>query len=318
MAQLFFSYSHRDEALRDELEVHLAQLKNEGIIEAWHDRRIPAGDAFDEAISENLERADIILLLVSSYFLASRYCYHIEMTRALERHAAGEARVIPVILHPCDWKTAPFAKLQAVPRDAVPVSKYPNQHDAFLEIATAVRHAAQACPSPPAPAAPPATRAPAPGPKKPELRSSNLRLRKDFTDHDRDHYLDSSFEYMANFFEGSLRELEERNSEITARFKRIDSQQFSATIYRDGKQVTQCFIRLGTPGALGKGIFFSHDVARGGNGFNESLSVRDDGHLLSLEPMGMPSFGSAKRGDRLTQEGAAEYYWSLLIGPLQR
>jgi hypothetical protein len=314
MAQLFFSYSHRDEALRDELEVHLAQLKNKGIIEAWHDRRIPAGDAFDDAISENLEGADLILLLVSPYFLASRYCYHVEMTRALERHAAGEARVIPVILHPCDWKTAPFAGLQAVPRDAVPVSKYPNQHDAFLEIATAVRQATRGC----APAAPRAAPAPASGPKKPEVRTSNLRVRKEFTDHDCDHFLDASFEYMANFFEGSLRELEQRNPEITMRFKRIDAQQFTAMIYRDGKQVSQCLIHLGTPGTFGKGIFFSHEVARGGNGFNESLTVRDDGHLLSLEPMGMASFGSANRGDRLTQEGAAEYYWSILIGPLQR
>src|ERR1044072_2186300 len=100
MAVAFFSYSHRDEALRDELEVHLATLKRQGLIEAWHDRRITAGDDFAGVISEHLERADIILLLVSPYFLNSNYCYDVEMTRALERHREKTARVIPVILQP--------------------------------------------------------------------------------------------------------------------------------------------------------------------------------------------------------------------------
>lgn len=139
MARLFISYSHRDEALLHELQLHLAQLQNEGRIETWHDRRIAAGDQFEDAISENLERADIILLLVSPYFLASKYCYQIEMKLALDRHESKFARVIPVILHPCDWKTAPFAKLSAVPRDGMPVSKFENQHDAFLEIVQAIR-----------------------------------------------------------------------------------------------------------------------------------------------------------------------------------
>jgi hypothetical protein len=73
MARLFFSYSHRDEAFRDELEIHLSALKRQGVIETWHDRRIGAGKEFDPAISEHLESADIILLLVSPYFIASDY-----------------------------------------------------------------------------------------------------------------------------------------------------------------------------------------------------------------------------------------------------
>ncbi|WP_445628750.1 toll/interleukin-1 receptor domain-containing protein [Nostoc sp. DSM 114167] len=89
MATIFFSYSHRDETLRDELEIHLAMLKKQGFIETWHDRRITAGEEFDKAISKNLEEADIILLLVSSDFLASNYCYDIEMQRAMEKHEQG-------------------------------------------------------------------------------------------------------------------------------------------------------------------------------------------------------------------------------------
>jgi tetratricopeptide (TPR) repeat protein len=118
-------------------------LKRQGVIETWHDRRIGAGKEFDSEISEHLETAQIILLLISPYFIASDYCYDIEMTSALERHKSGEARVIPVILHPCDWHSLPFGKLTAIPKDGKPVSKYPNQHDAFLEVSLAIRTAVQ-------------------------------------------------------------------------------------------------------------------------------------------------------------------------------
>ena len=89
---VFFSYSHKDEALRDQLETHLAMLKRQGVILTWHDRRLVAGDNIDSGIAKELDQADIILLLVSPDFLASDYCYGIEVARALERHAAGEVR----------------------------------------------------------------------------------------------------------------------------------------------------------------------------------------------------------------------------------
>jgi len=104
MVTLFFSYSHKDEDLRNELETHLALLKRQGIISSWHDRRITAGGDIDKTISSELESSQIILLLVSAHFLASDYCYEKEMTRALEKHKDGSAVVVPVILHPCDLK----------------------------------------------------------------------------------------------------------------------------------------------------------------------------------------------------------------------
>ncbi|MCP4545752.1 MAG: toll/interleukin-1 receptor domain-containing protein [bacterium] len=142
MINLFFSYSHRDEESRDELEVHLSSLKREGIILPWHDRRISAGDDFERSISEHLEAAHIILLLVSPYFLDSDYCHEVEMRRALERHEAGEARVIPVILQPSDWKNSPFGKILATPTGGKPIAKYSNPHDAYLEIVTQIRQVA--------------------------------------------------------------------------------------------------------------------------------------------------------------------------------
>jgi formylglycine-generating enzyme required for sulfatase activity len=136
---LFFSYSHRDETLRDELARHLKRLEREGAIRPWHDRRIDAGGDWQGEISEHLETADVVLLLISSDFIASDYCYDVEMTRALARHDAGEARVIPVILRPSDWQTQRLARLQALPTDAKPVTEWRDRDSAFLDVTRGIR-----------------------------------------------------------------------------------------------------------------------------------------------------------------------------------
>lgn len=141
---VFFSYSHQDEELRDELEVHLSLLKREGTIRAWHDRQITAGTEWKDDINENLERADVILLLVSPSFIASDYCWDVEVQRAMERHAAGEALVVPVLLRPVDWSGAPFGKLQGLPKNAKPVTTWANRDEAFLDVAKGLRAAIEA------------------------------------------------------------------------------------------------------------------------------------------------------------------------------
>lgn len=143
MIKVFFSYSHHDEAVRKELEVHLSTLTRQGIVSTWHDRRIEAGAKFVESIDENLEDADVILLLISPHFLNSDYCYEIEMKRALERHEANEAHVIPIILELCDWQNAPFASLLALPPDGRPISQYENRNEAFQEIVKELRAIAE-------------------------------------------------------------------------------------------------------------------------------------------------------------------------------
>jgi hypothetical protein len=137
--EVFFSYAHKDESFKDALLEALALLRNQGVISAWTDRDIDAGDEWAKAIDDNLERADVILLLVSNSFLASAYCYSKEMTRALERHEKGEARVIPIILRACDWTGAPFAKLQALPKDGKPISSWSNADEAYTDVATRLR-----------------------------------------------------------------------------------------------------------------------------------------------------------------------------------
>ena len=139
--RLFYSYSHKDEALRDELEEHLALLKRQGYIVGWHDRRIGAGEEWKGQLDKNLEEAQIILLLISPSFLASDYCYDIETKRALDRHDNGEAKVIPILLRPVDWEGAPFARLQGLPIDLRPVTTWTNKDEAFKNIAQGIRGA---------------------------------------------------------------------------------------------------------------------------------------------------------------------------------
>lgn len=138
-AHLFLSYSHRDENLRDELAKHLKLLERQGILRPWHDRQIGAGEEWRNTIDEHLQSADIILLLISADFLASDYCYDVEAKAALEKHERGDATVIPVILRPVDWRSSPFGKLQALPKDAKPVTTYDNLDVAFEEIASGIR-----------------------------------------------------------------------------------------------------------------------------------------------------------------------------------
>jgi hypothetical protein len=133
--EVFISYSHRDDELRAQLETHLAMLKRKGVVRGWSDRRITAGQEWDKQIDRHLESADIILLLVSPDFLASDYCYDIEVTRAMQRHEGGGARVVPIILRHCDdWQSAPFGKLQALPKDARPVTDWPDRDKAFADV----------------------------------------------------------------------------------------------------------------------------------------------------------------------------------------
>lgn len=141
--RIFYSYSHRDAALRDELETHLAALKRSGTIQGWSDRAITGGQEWAGQIDSNLEAADIVLLLVSADFIASDYCYGKEMARALEKHNTGVAQVIPIILRPVHWENTPFHTLQALPTGAKAVTTWPNRDEAWVNVIEGIHRAVQ-------------------------------------------------------------------------------------------------------------------------------------------------------------------------------
>lgn len=163
---LFYSYAHEDEKLRDELDGHLALLRRKGVIRPWHDRGIVPGQKWDEAIDAQLSSADLILLLVSMDFLNSDYIWGKELATALARAERGDASVVPVLLRAVDIEDAPFAKLQGLPTDLRPVTSWPNRDEAWTDVAKGIRRAVEAIqqrwastpPAAPAPAAPSAPR----------------------------------------------------------------------------------------------------------------------------------------------------------------
>ncbi len=108
-----------------------------------HDRKIVAGEEWEHRIDEWLKTAQVILLLISADFLASDYCFGVEMKMALERHERGEAKVIPVIVRPVDWKGSPFSKLQFLPRDGKAVSQWATRDEAYKNITEGIREAIQ-------------------------------------------------------------------------------------------------------------------------------------------------------------------------------
>jgi hypothetical protein len=317
VSSLFFSYAHADENLRDQLENHLYALQRQGVISTWHDRRIAAGTNVGDSIDSNLETAETILLLVSPDFIASDYCYEREMKRALERHENGEARVIPVILRPCDWRDLPFGKLLATPTDGKPITMWPNIDQAFLEVVTSIKRALAGLgrrPTPNVEKADGTIPAAATGSRHVTARSSNLRVTKQFTDLDKDRFRHEGFEFIAKFFENSLKELVRRNAGGDETFRRIDANRFTAAAYRGGEKVCKGSASVG--GAMEhQSIEYSMTDEAGHGGLNEAISVKADDQALYFEALGLQSYGTGK--EKLSFQGAAELFWGLFIRPLQ-
>jgi hypothetical protein len=139
--RLFISYSHGDEIAKDELIKHLMPLKRAKLIRSWNDRMIMPGEKWDDEISAHLKKAEIIILIVSIEFINSDYCYDVELHEAMKRQEENKAIVIPVIYRNCVWQHAPFAELQALPKNAKPICSWNSQEDAFVDVVKGVEKA---------------------------------------------------------------------------------------------------------------------------------------------------------------------------------
>ena len=322
MFTLVFSYSHDDENLRDELEKHLSPLKRSSKIATWHDRRIQVGTDWKGNIDSNFATADIILLLISASFISSDYCYEIEMQTALERHDQGQAVVIPIILRPCNWKKLPFGKLQAATKDGKPITDYPDYNTGFFEVSLSIGAAVDSLMSKKNIASNSSIDDyPVKDIKtnnslitKLTPRSSNLAIKKAYTDLDKANFCADGFQFISKFIKNSLVELEKRNSEISYRMDNIDSRSFIVEIYIGGSIKAKCGIWVLTASYSSGGIMYSSDGVTK-NSYNGHVIVDSDGTLL-----GFKSIMSMWRMDGdilLTHEGVSEYFWDLLISPLK-
>jgi hypothetical protein len=139
--KVFISYSHKDEEFREQLQEYLHDAERQGMIENWYDREIVPGREYEKDIDQNLRNADIILLLVSPTFMASDYAYAKEVSVAMDRHERGEVCVIPIIVRGARWERAPFGRLQALPRDAKPITHWSNRDEAWMDVVKGIRRA---------------------------------------------------------------------------------------------------------------------------------------------------------------------------------
>src|SRR6266700_1424162 len=141
---VFLSYAYKDEPWRDELAAYLSNLRWQGIISDWHERNIGLGREWSREIDPDLDTAQIILLLVSPDFVHSEYCYSLEMKHALQKHAARQARVIPIMLRPIiDWEDTPFTGLPTLPTYGTPVTTWPDRQEALLNVVKGIEAAAR-------------------------------------------------------------------------------------------------------------------------------------------------------------------------------
>lgn len=139
---VFISYAPKDEAHREALEKHLTALWRQGLVTTWHEGKVAPGEAWELVISAHIDLARLVLLLVSADYLADDP-YWREMERALERHRAGEARVIPILVDACDWEHAPFGKLKPLPDDRRAVTSWPNSSEAWRDVVLGIRRAVE-------------------------------------------------------------------------------------------------------------------------------------------------------------------------------
>jgi hypothetical protein len=132
--KVFIVYSRKDADLKDKLRTRLKPLERKESVDVFWDGKIQPGVDWDAKLQGQLDGADMILLLVSPDLLASDYVNQVELPKAMARHERGKARVIPIIARPSAWQDEMFAKLQVLPGNARPITRWQDGDEAWLDV----------------------------------------------------------------------------------------------------------------------------------------------------------------------------------------
>jgi O-acetyl-ADP-ribose deacetylase (regulator of RNase III) len=138
---LFISYAHEDAQFREKLSKHLSTLKELGLVQDWHDRLISPGTDWDTDINQALDKADILVLLVSSDFVSSGYIKSVELVRAFDRLEKGDVTVIPVLVRTVDLDGSPLSKLQQLPTGGRPIKLWSDEDEAYFDVVKGIKQA---------------------------------------------------------------------------------------------------------------------------------------------------------------------------------
>lgn len=295
---------------------HLAPLQREGLINLWHDGMLRPGEHLDPAVQAALAASDVVILLVSADFIASEYCYEQEMLRAFARQRDGTARVVPIILRPCQWKGVPIgngetlSEFVALPKDGKAVINWSDPDTALDNAVGAIRDMLKDVGG--NNSRTPTVRGQSPMAaaqhvSRPTGLTNLLGIATKPTDLDRDRFLRGGFAATAALFEQNLAELNASDLRIETDFERIDSRSFAASVYLDGKRVGQVSIWHGSD-TWRNALCLSYDTATGGrNSMNDWLPVEDTPQGLAFTP---GNSMSRRRADGpLDPHGAASYFW---------
>ncbi|RSV29457.1 toll/interleukin-1 receptor domain-containing protein [Sphingomonas sp. ABOLH] len=319
----FISYTHADTALKDQLVQHLAPLQREGLIDIWHDGMLRPGEHLDPAVQAALSASDLVILLVSAAFIASEYCYEQEMMRAFARQRDGTARVVSIILRPCQWKGVPvgddqaLSEFVALPKDGKPVISWPDTDTAFDNAVGAIREMLKAGRASGPRNADATTFQPETGvaTNRPANASALFGIAAKPTDLDRDRFLREGFQATASLFEEKLAELKASDSRIDTDFERIDSRSFAASAYLDGKRVGQVSIWHG--GDMWRNaLCLSYDTATSTrNSMNDWLPIEDTADGLAFSARS--AMAHVRADGPLDAAGAAAYFWDNFLAQVR-
>jgi hypothetical protein len=296
-------------------------MRRQGLIDDWHDRKILAGDHIDHSIDHALDRARIVLIIVSADFLNSRYCQEIELDRALRMHSEGKCTVVPIIARPCDWYSAPFGKLKAVPRDGKAISEWTNRDSAYLDIVKEIRALIES-PLKPSSEIPYEQ-------SKSESRNFHLSASivpkptsfdfvnsisapeaRRFSDLDKDKFLYESFGSIRMALKEFASAYNELRPESFCRDEDMGPNRICLLFYENGKLFRSGTMFIGD-GAFGGGINFVQGRTSASNSVNELLSVDSSEGALMFKPM-MSHWTAAER-KLFSVEEAAKYLWSICL-----
>lgn len=227
-AQAFISYSHADAARLQRLQTHLAMLRRDGLLQDWSDHEILAGDSLHGKINSALESSQIFIALLSADYLASRYCYETEFTRAQDLQAERRMRIIGVVVEPCDWQNSPLGQLMVLPKDGKAVSEWGNEDSAYLYVVREIRRVLGDLSG----SAGSVSRG---IPENIANSARRVRVKRDFDTIEKGEFADGVFAEIRSFFETNCRELPKSSDQIRCKFENMSSSAFTCTIVNRGR-----------------------------------------------------------------------------------
>ncbi len=298
--KIFISYTHRDAIALERLHSHMSLLKRDGIIASWYDREILAGGDINKEISRQLASCDIFIALVSSDFFNSDYCYEVEMEQALARHDAGEIRIIPVIVRPCEWQSSPLKMLKALPKDGRPISEWKNEDTAYLDVVREIRRTIMSAATEPEDLI-------ESGRISSIAPSKKLRVKKDYDKIDRGDFRDECFKAISDYFAESATELDSVDG-VRCRFRDLGPTSFSCTILNQKMNHGEAHITIHSgSNSFGIGdITYSFKENAPSNTANGWLSIDSDEYDLYINWHGS---GFSSSDNRVSIEMVAVSLW---------